>query len=106
MEKREWRPHELPRPLHWSDSEKGRVLRVIRKFLLEREHAILDKIQEDLSNVDFLPVGFELDAENNLAEEEMKTGSDHEVEEYVTADEDNEFDLIVSISNVEEAELA
>ena len=106
MEKREWRPHELPRPLHWSDSEKGRVLRVIRKFLLEREHAILDKIQEDLNNVDFLPVGFEFDAENNVAEENMNTGSDHEVEEYITAEEDNEYDLIVQISNVEEAELA
>ena len=96
----------MPRPLHWSDSEKCRVLRVIRKFLLEREHAIIEKIQEELSNVEFLPVGFELDAENNLAEEIMKTGSEHEMEEYETAEEDNEFDLIVSISNVEEAELA
>ena len=31
---------------------------------------------------------------------------DPDVEEYLTAEEDNEFDLIVSISNSEEAELA
>ena len=105
MEKREWRPHELPRPLHWSDSEKCRVLRVIRKFLLERECAITEKIQEELSKVEFLPVSFELDAENNMAQDIMQTGSEQDVEEYETAEEDNEFDLIVSISN-EEAELA
>ena len=106
MEKWEWRPHELPRPIHWSDSEKCRVLRVIRKFLLERERAITEKIQEELSKVEFLPVSFELDAENNMAEDRMQTGSEQDVEEYETAEEDNEFDLIVSISNVEEAELA
>ena len=106
MERREWRPHEMPKPLHWSDSEKARVLRVIRKFLLEREQAILESIQEDLNQIEVLPVGFDFDAENNVAEENMNTGSDHEVEEYITAEEDNEYDLIVQISNVEEAELA
>ena len=79
---------------------------MIRKFLLEREHVITEKIQEELSKVEFLPVSFDLDAENNLAEDIMQTGSEHEVEEYETAEEDNEFDLIVSISNMEEAELA
>ena len=106
MERREWRPHELPKPLHWSDSEKARVLRVIRKFLLEREQAILESIQEDLNQIEVLPVGFDFDVENNVAEENMNTGSDQEVEEYITAEEDNEYDLIVQISNVEEAELA
>ena len=106
MERREWRPHELPKPLHWSDSEKARVLRVIRKFLLEREQAILESIQEDINQIEVLPVGFDFDEENNMAEENMNTGSDHEVEEYLTAEEDNEYDLIVQISNVEEAELA
>ena len=105
MERREWRPHELPKPLHWSDSEKARVLRVIRKFLLEREQAILESIQEDANQIEVLPVGFDFDEENNMPEEEnMNTGS--EVEEYMTAEEDNEYDLIVRISNVEEAELA
>ena len=104
MERREWRPHELPKPLHWSDSEKARVLRVIRKFLLEREQAILESIQEDINQIEVLPVGFDFDEENNMPEENMNTGS--EVEEYMTAEEDNEYDLIVQISNVEEAELA
>ena len=49
-------------------------------------------------------MGFDFDEENNMPEENMNTGS--EVEEYMTAEEDNEYDLIVRISNVEEAELA
>ena len=109
LERREWRPHELPKALHWSDSEKCRVLKVIRKFLLEREESITTKIHEELSKVEFLPVGLDLDMnlENSMTEERNRTGSeqDPDGDEYVTADEDNEFDLIVSISNVEEAEL-
>ena len=100
----------MPRPLHWSDSEKCRVLKVIRKFLLEREQAITEKIQEEFSKVEFLPVCFdlEMDTQNSLIEDKMRTVSeqDPDVDEYETADEDNDFDLIVSISNVEEAELA
>ena len=46
LERREWRPHELPKALHWSDSEKCRVLKEIRKFLLEREESITAKIHE------------------------------------------------------------
>ena len=99
----------MPKPLHWSDSEKCRVLKVIRKFLLEREESITTKIHEELSKVEFLPVGLDLDMnlENSMTEERNRTGSeqDPDGDEYVTADEDNEFDLIVSISNVEEAEL-
>ena len=98
----------MPRPLHWSDSEKCRVLKVIRKFLLEREKAITDTIQEEFDKVEFLPVCFDLEAEDILTEEITQTGieQDQDVEEYATAEEDNDFDLIVSISNSEDAELA
>ena len=108
MERREWRPHELPRPLHWSDSEKCRVLKVIRKFLLEREQAITDSIQEEFDKVEFMPVCFDQLADEQQTEEPMLADIelDPDVEEYLTAEEDNEFDLIVSISNSEEAELA
>ena len=73
MERREWRPHEMPRPLHWSDSEKCRVLKVIRKVLLEREQAITERIQEEFSKVEFLPVCFDLDMdmESNMIEDKI-----------------------------------
>ena len=98
----------MPKPLHWSDSEKCRVLKVIRKFLLEREKAVTDTIQEEFDKVEFIPVCFDQLADEPQTEEPMRADIelDPDVEEYMTAEEDNEFDLIVSISNSEEAELA
>ena len=68
-----------------------------------------DQDPEELSKVEFLPVGLDLDAnlENSMIKNGNRTGSEQDLDgdEYVTADEDDEFDLIVSISNVEEAEL-
>ena len=56
----------------------------------------------------YIVICFDQLADEQQTEEPMLADIELEpdVEEYLTAEEDNEFDLIVSISNSEEAELA